>query len=111
MDCYIMEEHYKFEPLSRFLIERRLKPSGLDYDLEYGLDGYQIIWANTTAIFDNEGKVKTVNGTAEDEQKLMDGDGPYKFEYKSNFYGMPLSDSNFYSYPSIVRPSSNSIKY
>ena len=73
------------------------------------MDSGEVVWANTTKIFDENGKVITVNGTAEDERKLMEGKGPYKFTYKSSFYGMPLSDSAFYAYPVILRPSSNSI--
>ena len=33
MDCYISDENWKFVSLPQFLVQRRMKTSGLDYDL------------------------------------------------------------------------------
>ena len=52
-----------------------------------------------------------MNGSAAEEKAILEGKGPVKFEYKDNFYGVPLSDSIFYSYPKILRPSQNAITY
>ena len=51
------------------------------------------------------------NFSEEQQQKMMYDSGPVKFTYKSNFFGLPLSDSSFFAHPKILRPSHNSITY
>lgn len=41
----------------------------------------------------------------------MLGSGPVRFEYKDNFLGFPLSDSQFYQRIVILRPTQNKIVY
>ena len=50
-------------------------------------------------------------GSSTDEKTVLFGKGPVKFEYKGHFFGIPLSNSSFYSYPKILRPSQTQIAY
>ena len=52
MECYVYDGKQHFISLPQFLIQRRLQPSGLDYDLELGIDSGEVVWANRTDIFD-----------------------------------------------------------
>ena len=47
----------------------------------------------------------------EDEKKIMEGRGPYKFNYKSDFLGIPFLDSKFQVFVKAYRPTNTRINY
>lgn len=82
-----------------------------------------MIWANDSSLLDATGKVKYQEGynftldefgnkrlSKADEQLLLYGKGPFKFNYSSSFLGFPMTDSTFQVKPTIVMATKNNIR-
>lgn len=60
--CYIEEKNQKYISFVDFFVKKNIRKTFVDYELESGSQGGEIIWANDSSILTGDGFVRSQEG-------------------------------------------------